>query len=83
MSSAKNLELIQDNYSAGNISIIELIDARDDSLSAEQNATNAVYDFLIDLMNLQRTTAEFDFFLDPQEIQRTIEQIRYYISTPQ
>jgi outer membrane protein TolC/ABC-type uncharacterized transport system substrate-binding protein len=83
VSSAKNLALIQDNYSAGNISIIELIDARDESLSAEQNATNAVYDFLIDLMNLQRTTAEFDFFLDPQEIQRTIEQIRYYISTPQ
>ena len=83
VSSAKNLELIQDNYSAGNISIIELIDARDDSLSAEQNATNAVYDFLIDLMNLQRSTAEFDFFLNPQEIQRTIEQIRYYISTPQ
>ena len=78
----KNLQLVQDNYSKGTVSIIELIDARDSSLNASQNANNAVYDFLIDLMNLQRSTAGFDFFLDAQQMQRSIEQIRYYISTP-
>lgn len=78
----KNLELVQDNYSTGTMSIIDFLDARDASLNAEQNATNAVYDFLIDLMNLQRSTAVFDFFLDSKEMQRTVDEIKNYVSKP-
>ena len=64
------------------MSIISYLDALTASLDADQNATNAVYDFLINLMNLQRSTAEFDFFLNQVEMERTIEQIRLYISQP-
>ncbi|MEM7194664.1 MAG: TolC family protein [Pseudomonadota bacterium] len=74
-SAEKNLELVQDSYSKGSASIIEFLDARDASLDADQNATNAVYDFLIDLMNLQRSTAEFDFFLDSDELDALAEKI--------
>ena len=66
----------------GAVSIINFLEARDASLNAEQNAINAVYDFLIDLMNLQRSTAAFDFFLDDQEMQRSVDEIKRYISTP-
>ena len=78
----KNFDLVQDNYAKGAVSIINFLDARDASLNAEQNAVNAVYDFLIDLMNLQRATAAFDFFLDEQAMQRSVDEIKRYIATP-
>ena len=75
----RNLDLVQENYAAGTVSIIELLDARDAALLADLDATNAVYDFLIDLMNLQRSTAEFDFFLDPVQMDESVERIKNYI----
>jgi len=63
----KNLELVTDSYSQGVVSIIDLLDAQNAALSAELNAANAVYDFLIDLMNVQRAVGKFDFFTTPQE----------------
>ena len=78
-SARKNLDLVQDNYILGNVSIINYLDALTASLDADQNATNAVYDFLINLMNLQRSTAEFDFFLDPLQMDESVERIRNYI----
>ncbi|WP_424947522.1 TolC family protein [Candidatus Spongiihabitans sp.] len=78
----KNLELVQDNYAKGAVSISNFLNARDASLNVEQNAVNAVYDFLIDLMNLQRSTAAFDFFLDEQAMQRSVDEIKRYIATP-
>jgi outer membrane protein TolC len=78
----KNLELVQDNYAVGAVSVIDFLDARDEFLIGERNAINAVYDFLIDLMNLQRSTAEFDFFVDPEEMQRTVDEIKRYVLSP-
>jgi outer membrane protein TolC/ABC-type uncharacterized transport system substrate-binding protein len=78
----KNLELVQDNYAVGAVSVIDFLDARDEFLIGERNAINAVYDFLIDLMNLQRSTAEFDFFVDPAEMQRTVDEIKRYVLSP-
>ena len=77
----KNLDLVQDNYNKGSVSIIELLDARDASLNADQASTDAVYNFLIDLMNLQRATAEFDFFLSPEQLDSAVRRIRDYISS--
>ena len=47
-------------------SLIDLIDAQNKALVAAALAANAEYDFLIDLMRLQRSTSRFDFF-DSQE----------------
>jgi len=60
--SGKNLDLVTDSYSRGVVSIIDLLDAQNAALVAEQFASNAVYDFLLDLMELQRATSDFDFF---------------------
>jgi outer membrane protein TolC len=61
-SAHKNLELVTDSYSRGVVSVIQLLDAQNAALVAEQFATNAIYDFLLDLMELQRATSDFDFF---------------------
>lgn len=65
----QNLDLVTDAYSRGAVSIINLIDAQQTALSADEAAANAVYDFLIDLMNVERAVGQFDFFRSPDERQ--------------
>lgn len=72
----RNFALIQDGYNAGTVSIIGFLDARDAFLDADRAATDAVYDFLIDLMSLQRATGAFDFFLDAESMDAMAERIR-------
>ncbi len=77
----QSLELVTDSYSQGAVSIIELLDAQSAALTADQAASNAVYNFLIDLMNAQRATGRFDFFLGLSERSDLLDQLRTYIST--
>jgi len=76
----KNLELVTDAYSRGAISILDLLDAQNAALVAEESATNAIFDFLIDLMNLQRSLGGFDFFLDEQELDDWLDRLQHYIN---
>lgn len=64
---AKNLDLVSDAYARGAVSIITLLDAQNASLNAGELAANAVYDFLIDLMEVERAANRFDFLLSPAE----------------
>ncbi len=63
----KNLGLVTDAYSRGLVSVIELIDAQNAALVADSLSASAVYDFFIDLMEVQRSVGRFDFFLGPQQ----------------
>ena len=72
----RNFALIQDGYNGGTVSIMGFLDARDAFLDADRAATDAVYDFLIDLMSLQRATGAFDFFLDAGSMDAMAERIR-------
>lgn len=63
----RNLELVTDAYARGVVSVIDLLDAQNASLVANQVASNAVYDFLIDLMSVQRAVGQFDFFMTPDQ----------------
>jgi len=62
----KNLELVTDSYARGIKSIIELLDAQNQALVASQKAANAVYDFMIDLMTVQRSIGQFILFSDEE-----------------
>ena len=73
-----NLRLITEAYRAGSVSFIELIDAQNAALSAELSAANAIYDFLLDLMEVQRAIAQFDFFMSPEERLQWYENIENY-----
>lgn len=65
--SLKNFELVQDSYSLGVVSVIDLIDAQTSALVSSQVAANAVYDFLTDLMEMQRAANDFDFLKTPED----------------
>lgn len=60
----KNLEIITEAYGQGGLSILQLIDAQNAALVAQQVAANAVYDFLVDWMNVQRAVGQFDMMMD-------------------
>ena len=66
-SARKNLELVTDAYAKGVSSILNLLDAQNAALTAEEAASDAVYIFLIDMLRVQRAVGEFDFFRTAQE----------------
>ena len=57
--SARNLELVTDLYQRGAADIIQLVDAQNQALGAALAAANALYDFLIDALRVQRASGSF------------------------
>ena len=74
----KNLDIIADAYAGGAISIIELLDAQNAALVTDQVASNAVFDFLIDIMDIERAVGRFDFLISDQEQEAWIERFEAY-----
>lgn len=54
---SQTLELVRDAYRRGAASIIDLLDAQNNALSSELGAVTAVYDFLDDWAEVQRSVA--------------------------
>lgn len=75
----KNLELVVEAYSTGAASIVDLIDAQNSALVANQLAVDAVYDFLIDLLRVERSMGKFYYSLDETERQSFLERLEVYI----
>ncbi len=74
----KSLDLVSDAYARGAVSILDLLDAQNVVLNAELLEANATYDFLIDLMEVQRAANRFDFFLSPVERDLWYERLEGY-----
>ena len=66
-SAGNNLQLVTDSYVRGVLSIIDLLDAQNLALVSEQQAANAVYDFLTDLMEVQRSVGTFFLYAEDAE----------------
>jgi outer membrane protein TolC len=63
----KNLVIVQDKYAQGLVSITDLIDAQNQSVTADQSAAASVYRFLLDLLTLQRAASWFEDEKTPEE----------------
>lgn len=63
---AKNLELVTDAYARGAVSIIDLLDAQNAGLNAEELATNATYDYLVDLLEVERAISSIELLGTPE-----------------
>ena len=57
----KNIVIVQDLYKSGQVNVITLVDAQNALLGAQINATNAIYQFMIDYFSLQRSTGNYTF----------------------
>jgi outer membrane protein TolC len=74
----RNLALVEDAYTRGAVPIIDLIDAQNASLATDQGAAGAVYDYLVDLMNMQRAVGRFDFFLSQADFEAFLQRLREF-----
>ncbi len=74
----KNLELVQDSYARGVVSIVDLLDAQNSAVLSEQRASNAIYNFLKDLMELERSISRFDFFQSADEQAQWIKRLQAF-----
>jgi outer membrane protein TolC len=76
--SGQNLELVTDSYMRGVVSIVDLLDAQNTALSADEDAENAVFTFLIDLMRVQRAVGRFDFFMTPDDREAMFQKLEAF-----
>ena len=74
----KNLDLVTDQYVRGLVSIVDLLDAQNSSLQADQDAENAVYNFLIDWMDVERAAGRFDFLMTPGEKEGWFQRLQEF-----
>ena len=75
-----NLDVVRDAYSRGTVSILDLLDAQNAALVAELRAATGVHDFLLSLMEVERSAARFDFFLTAQDQADWITRVERYFA---
>ncbi len=72
---ANNLRIVQDKYAEGIVNVTDLISAQNEKLVSDQVAAAAVYEFLIDLVGLQRAISWFEADKAPEEQDAFMEQM--------
>lgn len=75
----QNLEIVTDAYGRGAVSLIDLIDAQNAALVADQAAADAVFDFFIDLMNVERAIGRTSFRLSGQEHDELFGRLKSFL----
>jgi outer membrane protein TolC len=81
VASRKNLDLVTDSYAKGVVSIQDLLDAQSSALTADLSASNAVFNFLRDLVEVQRAAGRLEWFRAQENRNAWVERIRDYFET--
>jgi len=80
VASRKNFDLVADAYARGTVSVIDLLDAQDTSLSANAASADSLYNFLITIMSVQRAVGQFDFLLPADERNAIADETRRFMT---
>ncbi len=75
----KSYAVVSDYYAQGMVGIIELLDAQNMALQADLAAANALYQFLLDFMNMQRALGQFEIFEEPDDIDAAYNDMDAFI----
>lgn len=76
----QTLKIVTDSYSRGAVPILFLLDAQAAALNAQQVSANALYDFFISYMQLQRATGQYNVLLTDDEREAFIRDINEFVS---
>jgi len=71
----KNLGVVRDKYARGAVSILELLDAQNQSLVQKQAAAIAVYEYVRDVLDFQRALGWFEIDATPQQKQEFLSRL--------
>jgi outer membrane protein TolC len=72
---SRNYELVSDAYARGSASITALIDAQNAAESSAEASANAVHDFLLDLMRVERAMGDFSALRPAEQQQAFLKQL--------
>jgi outer membrane protein TolC len=72
----RNYELVSDAYARGTSSITALIDAQSAAENSSESAANAVHDFLLDLLRVERAMGDFGALRPEEQRQAFLERLR-------
>ena len=73
---ARNYELVSDAYASGATNITTLLDAQSAALTSSQAASNAVHDFLIELLRVERAIGIFGGLQSNSERQAFLQRLQ-------
>jgi len=71
----RNFELVEAAYTLGVASILDLLDAQSQLLTAELGLANATYGFLEDLIAAERELSFYAFLEAPAEVDALVDQL--------
>lgn len=71
----ENLDIVQDAYSEGAVDILRVLDAQNQLLTAQLTASSAIFDYLLDLMEVQRRVGKFDYFRSAVERDAFLDRV--------
>ncbi|HEY7637214.1 MAG TPA: TolC family protein [Gemmatimonadales bacterium] len=72
----RNYELVSDAYARGTASITALIDAQSAAENSSESAANAIHDFLLDLLRVERAMGDFTTLRPAEQRQAFLERLR-------
>jgi outer membrane protein len=76
----KTLDLVTKTYREGLATILDVIDAQNVTLRADELVADTEDNFLIDLMNSQRATNRFNFLLPEEERKGDVQRFEEFLS---
>lgn len=76
----RNYDAVQNKYSQGAASIIDLLDAQSELLTQRQSEVAARYQYLSDVVSLQRSIAWFEFARDDSDRQRWLTELEQFLA---
>jgi len=79
----RNYELVSDAYAGGTASITALLDAQSAALSSSRSAANAINNFLLDLMRVERAMGTFGVLEPPDQREAFLQRLRDLAAPPQ
>ncbi len=74
----QSLELVQDAYAKGAVSVVELVDAQNNALTGELSAVSSVYEYLVSLFHLERVYGRYSLLLSPDSEDRMLRKFQAY-----
>jgi outer membrane protein TolC len=81
-SARQNLDIVNDKYALGIVNVTDLLEAQNESLRAELGAADAIYTYLLDLIEFQRSISWFQDERSQAEQDDFIKRLKAAISMP-
>ncbi len=76
----QSLELVTDAYARGAASLVDLLDAQNAAVVADLAAASATYDFLADMLQVERATGRFQLFAEADQRAAFFRRLREYVA---